>query len=127
MNLRKLENGLNQIGSHELEYVSYDLHELRVSVRLKDDRLAYVIFKDSLGHRLLDEGDFLDLLPLPDQTAWLCEVSEGGWMDECKNLNRLVSHLSDVREFFVAGANECINVFSYSEPTVYATTENDGS
>lgn len=104
----------------ELEHLSYDLWELRVSVRLEDNRLAYVVFSDSIGHRMLDEGDLTEYWdPDTRSEGWLWRIEEGGWLEECAKQGKFLIHGDSACEFMVLGSNDCVNVIALSPPQVY--------
>ena len=104
---------------YELTRVSYDLHTLSVQVESANIRLR-VSFNAPTGFRVLDEGDLLEFWPAcSSNNGWLYEITQGGWLAFEAGRNGFLSNqVKGLREFFVAGENECVSVFALEEPLV---------
>ena len=82
-----------------------------------------IAFDDVQGFRVLDEGDLLEFWPhCSSKRSALFEVLEGGWFSqESMRPGFISSHLRpELREFFITGSNDCVNVLCFSEPRLKA-------
>ena len=105
----------------QVEAVSFGVHGLSVVVA-SEHWNARVSFDWVVGFRVLDEGDlceFWSKCTLAD--GWLFEVFSGGWkeLEQCRP-HFVSGHDEKVREFLVAGLNECVSVLSYEVPAISA-------
>jgi hypothetical protein len=89
----------------------------------RSGRRARVEFQDDAGLRILGELDLASMWMGGDPTAleetWMFEVRAGGWLElESTREDFYTKHESPVREFLIAGYQECVSVFSRLGPTV---------
>ncbi|MCP5304352.1 MAG: hypothetical protein H6953_02805 [Chromatiaceae bacterium] len=121
-----LANNLTEVaaesGIPEITEVSYDIWVLRVKVMFeKKEQPVYVGFEGVQGIRVLDEGDLREFWSNGACTdGWLFEIRNGGWFDLERTREGFVSNPEiGLREYLVAGINDCVSVLSYEAPTVY--------
>ncbi len=89
----------------------------------RSGRRACLEFTDDAGHRVLDElnlaGMWLGADPSVLQTTWLFEVRAGGWLDlEATRADFYNQPELALREFLIAGYQECVSVLASSGPVV---------
>ena len=79
---------------------------------------------DSIGHRVLDEGDLLEFWPNCALTnGWLYEIGSGGWKDlEATRGGFLSGDSEELSEYLVVTENTCVNLISYKKPRVSYVT-----
>ena len=85
-----------------------------------------VRFYGASGVRVLDEGDLLEFWPACSTPAGrVFRIHSGGWRDlEAQRGGFLLQHTQpDIPEYFIAGDNECVSVFSHDAPELYAWAE----
>ena len=91
-----------------------------------------VEFESVAGLRMLNE---LDLAAMWDESekdqlrsSWLFEVVAGGWFElEATRDDFYTKHQPrKPREFLVAGYQECLSVFAFSEPKVHEANSTKG-
>lgn len=92
-------------------------------VSQRTGRRARVEFSDDAGHRVLDElnlaGIWAGADPSALRTTWLFEVRSGGWLDlETTRADFYNQPEIALREFLVAGYQECVSVLASSGPVV---------
>lgn len=113
------EHGLTTTG--EVVAVNYALGSLRVRLQeLGGSKGVLVRFEDIQGFRVLDERDLLEYWPTCSTPhGWLFEIDGGGWLSqESVRPGSLVSSLAGVREYLVAGEDDCVNVLTLHPPVV---------
>lgn len=89
----------------------------------RSGRRACVEFTDDTGHRVLDElnlaGMWLGAGSSVLRTTWLFEVRSGGWLDlEATRADFYNQPELALREFLIAGYQECVSVLASSGPVV---------
>ena len=102
--------------------IQYDLWVLRVVLSFPEVRApTYVDFEAVSGFRVLDERDLLEFWhPKVRQPGWLWNVTSGGWLSgESTRSGFSGTGTLAMREYLVAGINDCVSVFSGSEPIVH--------
>ena len=108
-------------GMPEVVGIHFDLWLLRVVLSFPEVKApTYVDFDVVSGFRVLDEGDLLEFWA-PDVRApgWLWRVTGGGWLDlECTRSGFLRRDVPEMKEYLVAGVNDCVSVFAGVEPNV---------
>jgi hypothetical protein len=85
-----------------------------------------VRFCGASGVRVLDEGDLLEFWPeCSTPNGRVFRIHSGGWLDqEAQREGFLMQHTQpEMPEYFVAGDNECVSVFSPVPPELYLCTE----
>jgi hypothetical protein len=94
-----------------------------VRVRGAGERVFDVVFEDVWGYRVLDERDLGEYWPTcSSQNGRLFEVEFGGWLAQEKSRPGFLSAdvISKLKEFFVAGIDDCVSVLCSAEPAVRA-------
>ncbi|WP_146161699.1 hypothetical protein [Pseudothauera lacus] len=91
-------------------------------------RRAKVEFEADAGLRILEELDLAGIWLGTDRSvlkaSWLFEVEAGGWFDlESTRDDFYKKHEAPIREFLVAGYQECVSVFSSNAPKVVELKE----
>ncbi|RKR11954.1 hypothetical protein C8C83_3713 [Flavobacterium sp. 90] len=106
----------------EIFNVSYDLWTLKITLSFNDHPSPiYVIFKNVVGFRVLDEGNLLEFWnPDVRVPGWIWKVESGGWFELEKLRNGFVSqhHSIDHNEYLISSINDCVSVISTSEPII---------
>lgn len=108
-------------GSPEITHVVYDLHRLRVSLAFPGrDRPVHVVFRESRGFRVLDEGDLTEFWnPDTRPDGWLWRINSGGWLDLERSRATFLTGLgNECTEYLVLGVNDCVSVVASEDPTV---------
>lgn len=85
-----------------------------------------VRFFGASGVRVLDEGDLLEFWPeCSTPNGRIFRIHSGGWRDqEAKRGGFLMRHTQpEIPEYFVAGDNECVSVFSHTPPELHSCSE----
>ena len=85
-----------------------------------------VRFDGASGVRVLDEGDLLEFWPeCSAPNGRVFRIHSGGWRDqEAQRGGFLMQHSQpEIPEYFIAGDNECVSVFSHVPPELYPYTE----
>ena len=103
-----------------VERVSSEHASMTATVRLMPENVVWdVVFSSLVGYRVFDERDFLSYWPACSQGT-VFEVLKGGWLDtpgfEADVL--LSGFYGVVREFFVAGEDQCVSVLATEEPSI---------
>ena len=80
--------------------------------------------ENSIGHRVLDEGDLIEFWPKCALTnGWLYEMGSGGWKDlEATRSGFLSEESNELREYLLVTENTCVNLISYKRPRVSYVT-----
>lgn len=85
-----------------------------------------VRFYGASGVRVLDEGDLLEFWPeCSAPNGRVFRIYSGGWRDqEAQREGFLMQHTQpEIPEYFVAGDNECVSLFSHAPPELYPCNE----
>ena len=109
--------------SSEILNIDYDLWTLRITLKFfKSDNVIYVVFKNVIGFRVLDEGNLLEYWnPEIRVSGWMWEVEEGGWFDMEKLRTEFVEGLYENKlrkEYLLSGINDCVSVITTSKPEI---------
>ncbi len=111
----------------ELGRVQYESGRLTVAVVAPNgNEVATVAFEYVEGFRVLDEGNLLEFWPTCSrQNGWIYQITNGGWLDqESKRDGFLVNiNRKTFLEYFVIGADNCVNVMSREPPRVTLPNE----
>jgi len=104
---------------YEITKIEYDCHILTVDAESGTSRVK-VVFENPMGFRVLDEGDLLEFWPTCSaDNGWLYEITQGGWLPlEATRGGFLLADRNDVREFFMAGENDCVSVLAVEPPAI---------
>lgn len=94
----------------------------------RSGRRGRIEFGDDVGLRILSELDLASMWMDADRevlkATWLFEVHAGGWLElESTRSDFYTKHEAPVREFLIAGYQECVSVLSRQGPTVIEVTE----
>ena len=82
-----------------------------------------MVFADVWGYRVLDERDLSEYWPTcSSQNGRLFEVKSGGWLSQEKSRPGFLSAdvVPKLKEFFIAGIDDCVSVLCTAEPEVRA-------
>lgn len=113
-------------GESDIRSLTDDKNGLSIVVeaytKSKPDQVITVLFKDTRGYRVLDEGDLIRYDDCDEFRKAFCvyEILSGGWaggeiVDEgILSITKAVG----IREWFVSTTNSCANVFSSSDPSI---------
>lgn len=106
----------------EVVRVEYALGNLLIYVQGFENSPSVVVeFEDTIGYRVLDERDLLEYWPeCSTPNGWLFEIISGGWLSqEALRRGSLITDTTpEAKEYLVTGANDCVSVICFSEPTV---------
>jgi hypothetical protein len=106
----------------EIFNISYDLWTLKLTLGFDgNSKPIYIIFKNVIGFRVLDEGNLLEFWDKEVRTSgWLWKVESGGWFElEKLRSGFLAQHLGQSnKEYLVTGINDCVSVLADSEPII---------
>jgi hypothetical protein len=94
---------------------------LTVRIRAAGERAFDVVFVDVWGYRVLDERDLSEYWPACSApNGRLFEIESGGWMSQEKSRADFLSAavVPNLKEFFVAGTDDCVSVLCTAAPTV---------
>lgn len=99
-------------------------------VSTRSGRRGRVEFQDDAGLRILGEWDLASMWmgghPTALKETWLFEVRAGGWLElESTREDFCTKHEPPIREFLIAGYQECVSVFSRLGPTVVEAGASD--
>jgi hypothetical protein len=106
----------------EIINISYDLWTLRVTLNFSEIEkpVFYIDFINVVGFRLLDERNLLEFWdPQVRVPGWIWKIDKGGWFDLEQTRNGFIENIHEnslIKEYFVTGINECINVMTPSDP-----------
>ncbi len=108
--------------SPEIFNINYDLWTLKITLGFNDiDRPIYVIFKNVIGFRVLDEGNLLEFWDKDVRVpGWIWKIESGGWFELEKIRNGFLAqhHGKSHNEYLVTGINDCVSVLAESEPII---------
>ncbi|WP_284653004.1 hypothetical protein [Flavobacterium terrisoli] len=106
----------------EIYNITYDLWTLKITLGFDDiESPIYVIFKNVIGFRVLDEGNLLEFWDKDVRVPrWIWRVESGGWFElEKLRAGFLAQHHGDNHnEYLVSGINDCVSVIAESEPMI---------
>lgn len=104
----------------ELLNVSYDLWTLRLTLSFGPNQLTYLDFENIEGFRVLDEGQLLEYWGDNTEKHWVFEVLENGWLsaESSRETAPLIEEDGNLKEYLVAGINDCVSVLAYSSPSL---------
>jgi len=106
----------------EIFNVNYDLWTLKLTLSFNDHpSLVYLIFKNVVGFRVLDEGNLLEFWDSEVRTpGWIWKVESGGWFELEKLRSGFLAqyHAISHNEYLILGINDCVSVISESEPII---------
>ena len=107
----------------EIININYDLWTLKVILKFfTSDTLIYVVFKNVIGFRVLNEGNLLEFWnPEIRVSGWIWEIEEGGWFTLEKLRIDFVEGLHENKlrkEYLVLGINDCVSVITCSSPEI---------
>lgn len=108
-------------GSPEITDVNYDLWFLRITLSFAGSRNpTYVQFEGVEGFRVLDEGQLLEFWGKDAPNTWLYLIQSGGWLslEQTREGAPSLSELSGLKEYLVAGINDCVSVIAHEAPTI---------
>ncbi|MGZ9675626.1 hypothetical protein [Flavobacterium sp. GNP001] len=107
----------------EIFNISYDLWTLKISLGFDGiNKPIYIIFKNVIGFRVLDEGNLLEFWDKEVRASgWLWKVESRGWFELEKLRSGFLAqhHGESHNEFLVAGINDCVSVLAESEPIIF--------
>lgn len=120
MKAEPLQNEAALGRNHEVIDIRYSVGQLAVTVADSETSTWVVTFEDVAGFRVLDEGDLLEFWPeCSSPRGWLFRILEGGWFDqESQRSGFLARDTKKVTEYLITGADDCVSVLSWSEPSV---------
>ncbi|EPM7951061.1 hypothetical protein ACTQ8R_004563 [Vibrio parahaemolyticus] len=100
--------------------VNYDLSVLRIKLIFPSDEIVYVACENVEGFRVLDEGQLLEFWGGAATRYWLFEVNANGWLasENRRETAPLIVEGGELKEYMVAGANECVSILAYTQPYV---------
>ena len=109
----------------ECEVVGVEASFGSLTVRLsgRNERGVNVLFEDVWGYRVLDERDLSEYWPAcSSPNGRLFEVESGGWLSQEMARPGFISGAvaPNLKEYFVAGTDDCVSVLCTAEPTVSA-------
>jgi hypothetical protein len=117
-NLNFLNNSLPEINN-----INYDLWTLKITLYFSEiSRPIYIIFKDIVGFRVLDEGNLLEFWDNEVRTSgWIWKVESGGWFELEKLRSGFLAqyHGNSHNEFLISGINDCISIIAESDPVIF--------
>jgi hypothetical protein len=82
---------------------------------------VHITFENVVGYRVFDEADLLEFWPAcSSRHPTIFEVHEGGWKQQESLRQGFLSAVSRpmIREFFITGADDCVNVLALEGPLV---------
>ncbi|EHK9018838.1 hypothetical protein KCU41_004394 [Vibrio vulnificus] len=100
--------------------LNYDLSVLRIKLNFPSDKIVYVACENVEGFRVLDEGQLLEFWGGDATQYWLFEVKANGWLasENKRETAPLIVEGGELKEYMVAGANECVSILAYTQPYV---------
>ena len=109
----------------EIVHVSYDLWRLQVTLVFEGQHNPVYLIFNSVGFRVLDEGQLLDYWAKEDRApGWIWRMQSGGWFEQESDRSGFLMGAcakdGDPRpqEYLVLGVNDCVSIFSWGEPQV---------
>ena len=96
--------------------LNYDLSVLRIKLIFPSDKIVYVACENVEGFRVLDEGQLLEFWGGAAAQYWLFEVKANGWLasENKRETAPLIVEGCELKEYMVAGANECVSILAYT-------------
>jgi hypothetical protein len=111
----------------EVLAVESRLGALRIEIgELGGTRRLEVFFAQAEAFRVMDERDLGEYWPeCSTPNGWLFEVTDGGWLkQELERPGSLVARIhKELREFLIAGEDDCVSVLSLSMPEIRALAQ----
>lgn len=111
----------------QIDEVRFTPQETNIILESPSTRARWrVRFYGASGVRVLDEGDLLEFWPACSAPSGrVFRIHSGGWRDqEAHRGGFLMQHTQpEIPEYFVAGDNECVSVFSHDPPELCPCTE----
>ena len=89
---------------------------------------AGVHFEDVVALRVMDERDLMAFWPTcSTPNGWLFEVTNGGWLSQerLRDDSCIRFHDERLREFLVAGIEDCVSVLATLPPRVTSPVNSD--
>lgn len=106
----------------EIYNITYDLWTLKITLGFDDiESPIYVVFKNVIGFRVLDEGNLLEFWDKEARVpGWIWTVESGGWFELEKLRAGFLAqdHGNSHNEYLVSGINDCVSVLAESEPMI---------
>lgn len=109
----------------EVVHVSYDLWRLQITVVFEGQSQPVYLSFNSVGFRVLDEGQLLDYWGKEERApGWLWRIESGGWFDqEAQRSGFLMGAFASEgewrpNEYLLLGVSDCVSIFSWGEPQV---------
>ena len=99
---------------------SQDTLKVYVSAGLSDFG-CLVTFENPIGFRVVDERDLMEYWPVcSTPSGWLFHILGGGWLDQERKRHGslMLEAYPDVKEYLIAGTNDCVSIFGFGEPTL---------
>lgn len=120
--VKEFDINLSNKSNPEIYNVNYDLWTLKITLSFSDHpNPVYVIFKNVVGFRVLDEGNLLEFwdndIRVP---GWIWKVESGGWFELEKLRSGFLAqhHGTNHDEYLISGINDCVSVIAKSEPII---------
>jgi hypothetical protein len=108
----------------EIFNINYDLWTLKITLSFNDHPSpVYLIFKNVVGFRVLDEGNLLEFWDSDVRVpGWIWKIESGGWfeLEKLRSGFLLPNHSITHNEYLISGINDCVSVISESEPIIIA-------
>ena len=100
--------------------LNYDLSILRIKLVFPSGQIVYVTCENVEGFRVLDEGQLLEFWEGSAIRYWLFQVNTSGWLASENNRETapLIVEGGDLKEYMLAGTNECVSILAYTQPYV---------
>ncbi len=118
MKVKKLNTIITEFETPEILSVNYDLDKLEIEYSVNEKEEFWIRFSNPVAFKCLDERDLMDYWRHKELIDnWILEVFEGGWIETEKSRAFISHEIFELREFLVAGLDQCIFVLCTSEPT----------
>ena len=118
---RPLERGSVIGRGSEILRIEYSLGGMTVYVRDVEGNGFAVVFEDVRGYRVLDERNLAEYWPeCSEPNGRIFEVESGGWLDQERRRPLFLEFelIADLKEFLVAGIEDCVSVLCVEPPEV---------
>ena len=106
----------------EVAAVEYRYGALRVHLAdTSGNKSVIALFEDVQAFRVLDERDLQEFWPAcSSATGGIFEINGGGWLSqESQRPGSMLAHMHpQMKEYLVAGQNECVNVLANTAPAI---------
>ncbi|WP_338846806.1 hypothetical protein V8J88_23935 [Massilia sp. W12] len=105
----------------DITHVGLEWGDLVITLTSRGDmKGAIVKFSDTIGIRLLDEGDLLEFWPTcSSDKGWIFRISQNGWFDhEASRPGFMRDKNLGICEYFIASQNSCISILSGEAPSI---------